>query len=424
MRAATDALRAQAVAILQANDRGGYSIPADGLYPFQWNWDSAFAAMGYACFDEARAWQEITSLLRGQWPDGMLPHIVFHGDDPRYFPGPAVWDVGHNPPTSGITQPPLLAVAARRIWQGARDRAAADAAVRTLYPKLLAWHRWFHTARDPDGRGLVAILHPWESGMDNSPTWDAPLARVPIDPLPPYERRDTGHVDPAERPQRADYDRYLTLLYRFRALDYAPGALWAESPFRVADVATNAILLRADRDLLALAEALDVEEGRTELAAWITRAEAAFERLWTGAAGGYRCIDQLCGELLQPATSASFLPLFAGVAPVERATLLIDNLRNWAAPVRFLVPSTDPASGAFEPRRYWRGPVWLIVNWMIADGLTGYGASELAARLRQDARALVERSGFREYFDPLTGDGLGGRAFTWTAAVTLFWLTA
>ena len=38
--------------------------------------------------DEACGWRELQRLLQGQWPDGMVPHIVFHREDPRYFPGP------------------------------------------------------------------------------------------------------------------------------------------------------------------------------------------------------------------------------------------------------------------------------------------------------------------------------------------------
>jgi hypothetical protein len=53
---------------------------------------------------------------------------------------------------------------------------------------------------------LVAILHPWESGMDNSPAWDAALARVPAAPSTPIKRRDTGHVHADMRPSQADYN--------------------------------------------------------------------------------------------------------------------------------------------------------------------------------------------------------------------------
>lgn len=98
----------QARAVLRGNDRGGYSVPTDGLYPYQWNWDSGFAAWGFAQFDLPRAWSELETLFSGQWPTGMLPHILFHRPDPGYFPGPEVWGTeGLGPvPSSGISQPP------------------------------------------------------------------------------------------------------------------------------------------------------------------------------------------------------------------------------------------------------------------------------------------------------------------------------
>ena len=163
----SEELRAQAKATLRTNDRGGYSVPTARLYPFQWNWDSAFVAMGWATFDQARAWQEIASLLRGQWDDGMIPQIVFHAPSEDYFPGPEVWQTHHTPPTSGITQPPVLATAARRLLDGAQDRALAEARMAEVYLHLVLNHRWWASARDPGDSGLVATLHPWETGMDN-----------------------------------------------------------------------------------------------------------------------------------------------------------------------------------------------------------------------------------------------------------------
>jgi len=104
----------QARAVLRANDRGGYCVPTARLYPFQWNWDSAFVAMGWATFDEARGWS-----VKGQWEDGLVPQIVFHAPSDYYFPGPEAWGIARTPPTSGITQPLVLATAAARLWQGA-----------------------------------------------------------------------------------------------------------------------------------------------------------------------------------------------------------------------------------------------------------------------------------------------------------------
>src|SRR5437868_3550376 len=106
---------AAAIEILRGNDRGSYTVPTRGLYPFQWNWDSCLTALGQRHFDEQRAWLEIETLLAHQWPDGMVPHIVFHTDADSYFPGPSVWRTGRPTPTSGITQPPVLGFVVQKL---------------------------------------------------------------------------------------------------------------------------------------------------------------------------------------------------------------------------------------------------------------------------------------------------------------------
>src|SRR5829696_8275996 len=100
--------------ILLDNNRGGYTIPSPKLYPFQWSWDSGFIALGLSYFDVQKAYDEIRYMFRGQWSNGMLPHINFHHVDPNYFPGPDVWGTRECPwaprdlATSGITQPPVF----------------------------------------------------------------------------------------------------------------------------------------------------------------------------------------------------------------------------------------------------------------------------------------------------------------------------
>jgi hypothetical protein len=44
---------------------------------------------------------------------------------------------------------------------------------------------------------------------------------------------------------------------------------------------------------------------------------------------------------------------------------------------------------------------------------------DIAARLRADTLAAIERAGFGENFDPVTGEGGGGSSFSWTAAAYL-----
>ena len=95
------------------------------------------------------------------------------------------------------------------------------------------------------------------------------------------------------------------------------------------------------------------------------------------------------------------------------------TLSRWASHTAYLVPSADPEDACFEPARYWRGPVWAIVNWMIADGLNRAGRRDWARHILDQTRELIERSGFSEYFDPIAGRPLGGSAFSWTAAIYL-----
>jgi glycogen debranching enzyme len=411
-----DARREQARRILHANDRGGYAVPTARLYPFQWNWDSAFVALGWACFDEARAWQEILSLIKGQWDDGLVPQIVFHAPSDDYFPGPDVWGIKREPPTSGITQPPVLATAVRVMLETANDTALAESMAASIYPRLLLNHSWWQTARDAGGTGLVATLHPWETGMDNSPAWDAALARVPTDTTTVIRRRDTDHVDASARPRGEEYQRFIHLVDTFRAVDWNAARMCVVSPFRVADIGTNAILLRAERDLLALATRFGTRADATAISARIALKEAALPRLWHD---GFVSFDLIAVAPIAVATSASFLPLFARCASPARIAEMAARIEHWATLVPHLVPSTDPGHPAFEPLRYWRGPIWAVVNWMIADGLDWAGHAPLAARVRRDTVGLIANAGFSEYFDPTDGHGIGGADFSWTAAIYL-----
>ena len=409
----------QAAAILEANDRGGFTVPTARLYPHQWNWDSAIAALGFAEFDLNRAWTEIETLFEGQWSCGMVPHIIFRRDDPDYFPGPEVWGSDRRPPTSGYSQPPLAATVVRALLD--KDPTAGAARAKALFPSLLAWHRWFHRARDPEGRGVIAAVHPWESGRDNAPDWDAALAAVDPAGVSPYSRRDTTHVDPAVRPSGEDYDRYVKLIDWGRAAGWDQAKITREGPFAVADPGLTFVLARADRDLGALAGTLGETGALAEIAVWIERAVEGAARLWHEGLGAYTAWDLRRDLPAAGVSCAAFLAFYAGLAEPSRVPRLIETLDRSLAAQPFGLPSFDPAHPKFDARRYWRGPVWPVMNYLVGRGLEDAGLAVRAARLRGDIRRLVEASGFYEYFDPRDGRPAGGGEFTWTAAVWLAW---
>ena len=359
----------RAVAVLKENDRGTYTVPTKGLYPFQWNWDSCLTALGQRHFDEDRAWTEIETLFEHQWPDGMVPHIVFHVHDDGYFPGPDVWATGRPVATSGITQPAVAGFAVRRLWKPSPDSArVAESAPARCCRRSPPGTAGSSANRDPNGEGLVAIIHPWESGRDNSIDWDAAFERVPTEGIAPYTRRDTQHADPAHRPTKAQYDRYLWLVERFRGLGWDNTKLHDASPFRIVDPGFNAILIRACADLADLADALGAADIAAENRAFAEKGVAAMERLWSEPHGQYLCLDRVTGELVDSASIGGLLAAFAAV-PQARAAAVARTIERLAGKARFIVPSHDPADPRFDSKRYWRGPAWLVVNYMIADGL-------------------------------------------------------
>jgi hypothetical protein len=411
--------------VLCANDRGGYTIPTAGLYPFQWNWDASVCALGWMTFDERRAWQEIETLFSGIWTDndyggssaGLLGHITFHQDADSYFPGPQEWGTqALKLRTSSISQPPLHATMVRWMLDRAQDREAAQAAVRRLFPQLLAHHRWWYRTRDPQGSGLVRVLHPWETGMDNSPAWDAPLAAVPATTRA-YQRRDLDHVDASMRPPKAFYDRVVYLMDANREAGFDATRMAQEGRFQVNDIGVICILQRASRDLAHLARLLGEEAAAAEMEGQVQRTQAAVPALWSQRWQQPVSRDLLTGCLLDEPTSAGLLSAYAGF-DADISAAVMDSLSQTA----FGLASTRRDCSAYDAPRYWRGPVWQHINLLVAQGLKERGQAELSQRIRADSARLFARSGFHEYFHPETGSGLGGKDFSWTAATYLYWI--
>jgi Trehalase len=348
----------------------------------------------------------------------MVPHIVFHVPDPDYSPGPELWDSAGcegapRVPTSGITQPPVLATAVRALHEADPDTGFLGEVV----PALERWHRWLHDERSVES-GLVAILHPWEAA-DNSPRFDAALARLETAELPAVERTDQRVIAADERPTDSDYVGYRYLVERLREQGYRPASP-ADAPFAYTDLTFNSILAAAEDDLAVLWNELGGDASRANDAA--RRLREALSRRWNETRAIYE-EDGADGEADE--TIDGLFPLYAGVPSAAQARRLCDEAL-WS-PARFgpsrdapwPVTSASKASPAFDPRRYWRGPVWVNINWFLVQGLARAGLRVEAERLADRTLDLVSRSGFAEYYDPTTGEPLGARDFSWSASLTL-----
>jgi len=299
------------------------------------------------------------------------------------------------------------------------------------YPRLLAWHLYLATARDPEGSGLVTIYHPWESGTDNSPRWDATLEGLEVGQMAPYTRHDLQHVsDPSHRPSDDEYDRYLWLLELLKEARYDEATIYESHPFLIKDVLFSAILVAANEALLEIAQAVGApDDERTLIEGWVERGRKGLEGRWDPELRLCLDYDLRAGESARVRTVAGFAPLVAGGLSRERLADLLDTLGSlsfcgnprlrWAVP-----PSTSPEEEGFHPRSYWRGPTWPVANWLLWWSLSRLGETERAEGLRRASLEQLGSGGFAEYFGPFTGEPLGSPDQSWTAAVALDFLAA
>lgn len=430
-------LAAAAAAVLRENDRGTYTVAAPSLYPHQWSWDSALVAIGLARLSVPRAIAELRSLLKAQWSTGMIPHIVFTSEG-GYFPGPDRWRTAAVAPagsvTSGICQPPVHAIALYAIVaQGRRlggdDRREAEDFAANSLNSWVAWHRWLAEVRGRGADGLVEIHHSWESGMDNSPRWDVPYDAVRPGIMPDFQRLDNRHVpDARERPSNEEYRRYLWLVEQMAQARWDDDEIAEHVDFRVADVFTSALLAHASELLAELAGDLRRPDCATELERIAARCRAGVRASVSGQTGYARDKDLRTGHWLDTTTIAGFSSLLCESDPLRRIAL-VDTLRgpHWAghAALRFAVPPTvSPDSAQFQPRTYWRGPQWPIVSWLLWWTAQHYGDDALAGQLRSESLRQLADGKFAEYYEPISGEGLGSSRQSWSAAVALDWLAS
>ncbi|MFC7448480.1 glucosylglycerate hydrolase [Rhodococcus daqingensis] len=434
-------LAARAAYLLRGNDLGTMTSAAPRLYPHMWSWDAAFVAVGLAPLSVERAVVELDTLLSAQWGNGMIPHIVFANGVDGYFPGPARWACRElaatapvAPQTSGITQPPVHAIAVQRILDHSRrhgrsTRAVAEEFLDRRWGDLVRWHRWLATARDPKDNGRISLYHGWESGMDNSPRWDAAYANVIPGPVPPYLREDTAIIsDPTQRPSNAEYDRYLWLLEEMKLARYDDAALVATMSFAVEDVFVSAVFSLACDVLATIGEEHSAPRADVrDLRYWAEKFQRGTIATTDPRSGAARDFDLRSGRWIPTETLAMFAPLLCGGLDRDAERALV---RTFEGPrfcghpdLRYAVPpSTSPVSGDFRSREYWRGPVWPVMTWLFSWAFARRGWAERSRHLRAEGLRQAADGSFAEYYEPFTGEPLGSMQQSWTAAAVLDWL--
>ena len=390
-------LHAAAERVLKANWREGqradgvpyaFTCPATPRYRHQWYWDSCFHAIVWRHFDPARARAELRTLLRAGRLDGFIPHTAFWDRPARWRRAPfyGTHTVFGCSATATI-QTPLLALA----WELVAEMSGDDPGFATeALPALRLHYDWLDRERDPDRDGLLTIILPDESGLDDSPKYDGVFG---------WMRHDRpGHMWLVERHRRLGYDA-ATIVKRYDE--------------HVEDVLVNVFYALALRAL----SRLDHEHGSV----YARRAER------TEAALLERCLDDRTGLFLDLAgrgerpvavsTWSALAPLALTELPTEvRVRLVEEHLLDrgrYLAPVG--IPSVSQAEPSFEPGfslwRCWRGPSWVNIAWLLVPAMRELGYGEEADHVVGSLATAAAHYGFREYYNPLNGRGLAARGF-------------
>jgi hypothetical protein len=374
---------AEAERVLRQNwlegDREGvryaYTQPSPGRYPWQWYWDSCFAAIAWRRFDPARARAELESLLAAQRPDGFVGHTIFWSH-PVSLLRLGFYNVASRSALQTETiQPPLIAWA----WRIAVGDPAAE-------PRIGAHLDWLAANRDLDGDGLLWIVQPDESGLDASPKFE-----------PVWGWRSNGRLG------------FPLLVRRNRQLGFDARRARGRGEPVLCEVLVNTMWS------LSLQAA-----GRP------SATPALIARLWDEQRGLFLDEAQPGGARPGVLTWAALAPLALPDLPEEIGRRLVEehllNPREFltaVAPpsVALSEPSYEPGGGRGPIRRYWRGPTWVNSAWMVWLGMRRLGYVAEAERLADSLLATVAREGLREYYDPRSGRGLGAKDFAWSALV-------
>jgi Trehalase len=426
--------------ILNQNARaGGFTVPSPKLYPFQWLWDSGLVAIGLATYDMERAMSEIETLHSAQWSNGFVPHIIFHTLNEGYYPGPDVHrsDLSDAAPkhvaTTGLTQPPVVGFALERMYDLAKDKIGLLPFLKKQFDHVYRFHEYLYTQRDPKKEGLVYIQHNWESGTDNSPVWDEvwKTFEAPYSVLP---RKDITHADAEHRPTHRDYEYYIYLIEIFKSVKYDDVQIAQKSPFLIQDPLYNSLLAASNESLARIGERVGASKKQIrQLKQWYRATKKAMnEKLWSNTEGGYLHYDLRNECLINALTISSIVPLFGGIPNQKQANIILKTLLSAQFQghnkAHFLCPSFNTQDARYNPVKYWRGPVWVHMNWILCQGLRRYGFVEAAETVKNDTLDLIKIYGFWEYYHPNRAEaltdrqGCGGINFSWPAAMVLEWL--
>lgn len=377
-----------------------YTAPSPGTYNQQWFWDSCLHSLVWSELGEqARAIQEITSLILGMDEKQFIPHMIFW----RRIRNIYWWIFDKLYPTdlySELIQPPLIGYTVQKLAEKGTKFE------REIIEGILSHYNYLAKVRDPEKMNLISIVHPWESGLDSSPKFDLELAN---------KRLMRFH----------QWKRMRALLKESAKYEWNQEIIAKKSSFRVKCVLTNTLYSLGMEAFSKVLDKCNLKDAAKELK---VKSQAVLDSLiqhsWNEKEELFFDINLNANKnnQIHVNTITALLPLMLDI-PKDIKDSLVIHLTNrteyWSA---YPVPTVSMNERSFNPNNIqllWRGPTWVNTNFFIWKGLKKHNENLLADELAQKTCELVEKSGFREFYNPKTGEGGGANNFGWSTLILL-----
>lgn len=380
-------LLVKAVLTMQNNWRApAGELKYSGLFPSYhyewfngfWAWDSWKHAAALAHYAPHLAKEQIRAMYHNQMEDGFIPDCIFRDTTIE----------NHN---YRNTKPPLSAWATWKVFEQSHDTAF----LMELYPKIHSQHNWWYSYRDHDHDGICEygstdgslIAAKWESGMDNAVRFDS-----------------------------------------CNILRNSAGAFSLDQE----SVDLNAYLYAEKGYLSTMADVLDKKEEARQLREQAQELKAKIQQQFYDPASGWFYDTSLDGKTFIKAMGCEgWIPLWVEIATKEQGEHVKNNMMNpYYFNTKVPLQTLNAGNSSFKPNRgYWRGPTWLDQSYFGVKGMQSYGyyeaAHQMTYKLMHNAEGVLAQGlSIRENYNPITGEGLESKNFSWSAASYLLLLIA
>lgn len=376
--------------------------PSRGVYKSQYFWDTCFhvfmmceagmAKMAEGC---------MKSLFALQKKNGFVGHIIYWK---QILPS-RITDIFQNAPSlkflfapnmSRLIQPPLAAEATWRIYKKTKDKKF----LKDFLPHLIRYYDWLWGKRKSPATGLLFTISYFESGMDWKPSYDPALGLA------------SG---------KANWINFLKVvwidLHNFLK-DYNLFKIYKSKKFIINDAGFNTI---ASLNYKALSQICD-EINHPAAERYSNNADqlrqAILNNLYDESEKAFFDLDEHTGKLLKVKTPTIFYPLLLDLPDIKAKDIIEKHYLNEEEfYTNYPVPSVSVNHASFNPEEstfIWRGPTWAVNNYFLYQVLKRHGYKKEAIHLKDQTGKLISKGGFREYYNPHTGEGYGAEDFTWS----------